>query len=138
MKKNFLLLLALAFLALVTPACLRAQRAHRNRALAERAEAEAELARAKAEAIRSGEDIPEEEEYVEGDAPEPPAAIVEEVPPAPNAAHVWIAGCHVRHGGRWVWTRGHWALPPRHGAVWVPGHWARRDRGFVWIIGGWR
>ncbi len=133
-KQGWVALTALLVLGL-SSSCLRAQRAHRNRALAEKSEAEAELARAQTEAIQDDEGV----EFVAGEhAPEPPAAREDAPARRPSARHVWIAGSHVWRAGRWFWVRGYWALPPRQGVAWVPGHWAPRPRGFVWVPGAWR
>jgi len=67
----------------------------------------------------------------------PPAARVEVVEARPSAAHIWIAG-HWSWEGEWVWTRGHWEVPPREGGVWIPGHWVERPRGWVWVEGHWQ
>ncbi len=139
MSRKFILpaLGLVALSVLFNSSCLRAQRAHHQRALALKAESEADLAQAQAEAIRGGQ--LEEEEYLEGEAlPETPAPLADEVTPAPSTVHVWIGGCHVRRGGHWVWVPGHWALPPHVGAVWMSGHWVRRSQGFVWVPGSWR
>ena len=81
----------------------------------------------------------QEPEYFEGaSAPEAPAALDEERPSAPSPAHVWIAGQHTRQRGEWVWSAGHFALPPSADLVWVPGHWVAHLRGHVWIAGAWR
>lgn len=80
-----------------------------------------------------------EPEYFEGTTPpEAPALVTEERPSAPSTAHVWVAGQHTRQDGAWVWSSGHYALPPRADLVWVPGHWVAHLRGYVWIDGAWR
>lgn len=67
----------------------------------------------------------------------PPPPQVEVIPVAPSPAYIWIGGAWAWHG-RWVWEGGHYALPPRHGAVWVPHHYEKRGNSHVWIAGGWR
>jgi hypothetical protein len=67
----------------------------------------------------------------------PPAPIVEVVTVSPGPAFVWIGGCWVWQD-HWVWERGHWAHPPRRGAVWVPHHYEYRNGVHVFIRGGWR
>ncbi len=137
MNLRALSLLALAgALALTNSSCLRAQRAHRNHALAVKAEAEADLAHAQADALRDGQ---APEEIVAGEHPPvPPQALIESVPPAPTSIHVWIAGAHEWDAGTWHWVAGHWALPPRVGAAWLPGHFTRHERGHLWVDGRWR
>ena len=80
-----------------------------------------------------------EPEYFEGTTPpEAPAAPAETRTDAPSPAHVWVAGQHDRHDGQWLWSAGHYALPPRADLVWVPGHWVSHLHGYVWISGAWR
>src|SRR5580692_9599162 len=45
-------------------------------------------------------------------AGDPPATIVEDVPPAPGIGFVWVGGAWAWNGG-WVWERGHWDRPPQ-------------------------
>jgi hypothetical protein len=67
-----------------------------------------------------------------------PARVVVRRPVAPSPRHVWVAEDWRYRGGRYVWSGGYWAAPPRGGAVWAPGHWANRPRGYVWVPGHWR
>ena len=68
----------------------------------------------------------------------PPPPVVKEVIIArPGPHHMWIPGAWVWEG-RWVWHKGHWALPPRAGAVWVPHRCEVRGGVHVYIHGGWR
>ena len=115
------LLASLCLLSLSTTSCLRQARAERNRAEADRAEAQADLSRAQAAAVRKDEPVPQGE-YVEVEAePQPPAAIVEVVPPQPSSAHIYITGCHEWRHGRWVWMSGRWVVPPHSGVAWTLG-----------------
>ncbi len=83
----------------------------------------------------------------------PPAALVEAVPPRPNARAVWIPGYWTWTGERWGWLAGFWrddalALPapqieipgepPGIGAIWIGGSWEIRAGAHVWIRGRWR
>ncbi len=68
----------------------------------------------------------------------PPAPIIEHYGPRPRPGYVWVGGYHRWDGGRYVWTPGYWAAPPRPRAYWVPGHWAPRPGGYVFIEGHWR
>lgn len=68
----------------------------------------------------------------------PPPPVVKEViiaRPGPN--YVWVPG-NWYWEGRWVWHKGHWAIPPRVGAVWVPHRCEVRGGVHVFIHGGWR
>jgi hypothetical protein len=67
----------------------------------------------------------------------PPPPLEEVVPASPGVDFVWISGVWVWEG-RWVWSPGHWAHPPRPGAVWVPFHYEFRNGTHVFIRGGWR
>jgi len=78
-------------------------------------------------------------EYFEGSTPpSTPTLVLEQRPSAPSTAHVWVAGEHTRQDGQWVWSAGHYVLPPSADVVWVPGHWVQHLRGYVWIGGAWR
>ena len=68
----------------------------------------------------------------------PPAPIVEVRSVAPGPRHVWIAGHHRWVNARYVWTPGHWAIPPHARATWVPGHWQHERRGWYFVDGHWR
>ena|SRR5690348_8284735 len=68
----------------------------------------------------------------------PPAPIIEARVVAPGPGYVWIEGYQRWDGGRYVWTSGRWALPPRPRARWVQGHWSRDRRGWYWVDGHWR
>jgi len=79
-------------------------------------------------------------------APDQPAEVVTEAPPAPQVevqvvapgpGYVWTPGYWAWHG-RWVWVGGRWVFPPHRHAVWVGGHWGRRGHGYVWVGGHWR
>ena len=67
----------------------------------------------------------------------PPPLVVETVTVSPGPGFVWIRG-----GWAWrdrgFWERGHWANPPRPGAVWVDHHYEYRHGAHVFIRGGWR
>lgn len=67
----------------------------------------------------------------------PPTPIVETVTVAPSPGFIWIGGAWVWHAG-WVWEPGHWAHPPRPGAVWVPHRYAYRGGRHMIVRGYWR
>ena len=73
---------------------------------------------------------------VQSEVPPPPVA--EEVIVSPGPDYVWVPGCWEWNGWRWVWIRGHWAVPPYRGAVWVGGYWHHRGRDRFWVGGRWR
>ena len=68
----------------------------------------------------------------------PPRAIVEERGVAPSPKHVWIAGYQRWDGNAYVWTAGHWDLPPRPHAVWVAPRYVHRNGGYVFVEGRWK
>ena len=68
----------------------------------------------------------------------PPPPPREVVIARPGPGYVWVPGSYRFAGGRYVWARGYWALPPRPHAVWVPGYWQHRSGGHIWISGYWR
>jgi len=72
---------------------------------------------------------------VAGGPPAAPKVLVTR-PAAPSARHIWVNGHYVYQGGRYVWVKGRWAVPPRARAIWVPGHYDAR-RG-VWVTGHWK
>jgi hypothetical protein len=59
-------------------------------------------------------------------------------PVAPGPRHVWVDEDWRQDHGRYVYSGGYWAAPPRRGGAWVPGHWRDTPRGSVWIGGHWR
>ena len=69
---------------------------------------------------------------------EPPPPVVETVVVSPGPQYIWVSGYWRWYGRRWLWTRGAWVIPPRHGALWVEGRWGRRFGEVVWIEGHWR
>ena len=68
----------------------------------------------------------------------PPAPLVEVVGVAPGPGYFWIGGYYHWYGSRWGWVAGHYALPPRHGAVWVGPRYDYRGGRRVYIRGYWR
>jgi hypothetical protein len=67
----------------------------------------------------------------------PPPPVVETITVSPGPAFIWVGGGWAWHG-RWVWEAGHWAHPPRPGAVWVAHRYEYRNGVHVFIRGGWR
>jgi len=68
----------------------------------------------------------------------PPRAVVEHRVVAPSRNHVWVPGYHVWDGRAYVWTPGHWEVPPRPHAKWVAPRWNHRRDGWVFVEGRWR
>jgi len=70
--------------------------------------------------------------------PAAPRVVVRNRPPRPSRRHIWVAEGWRVSGGRYVYTPGYWALPPRGRTHWVAGHWNDTPRhGYVWIPGHW-
>lgn len=67
----------------------------------------------------------------------PPPPRVETVYVSPGPGYVWVGG-EWEWRGRWVWTSGHWAYPPRPGVVWVSATWVHGPRGYYRHHGHWR
>jgi hypothetical protein len=83
--------------------------------------------------------------YVEQPQPEyvivreaPPPVIVERRPSPPGQGHVWVDGYWNWNGHKYVWERGHWAVPPRGRAVWVAPRYERHEQGYRYMPGQWR
>jgi hypothetical protein len=62
---------------------------------------------------------------------------VEDIPPAPTAGAVWIAGVWAWDGHAYVWVAGRWELPPSTKSRWQPAITVERDGVTVHIPGGW-
>jgi len=60
--------------------------------------------------------------YVNVHLGEPPAPIIENLPPPPGPDYEWHQGYWDRDGGRYVWHHGHYDRRPHQGAHWIPGH----------------
>jgi hypothetical protein len=69
---------------------------------------------------------------------EPPAPVVETIPPPPSPRHLWVGGYHRWSGRQYVWVPGHYVVRPRRFSAWVPGHWRHVHRGWYWVPGHWR
>jgi hypothetical protein len=68
----------------------------------------------------------------------PPAPVVEEQPPQPDAQEAWIPGYWWWSPplARYVWVSGAWRHAPPD-QVWTPGAWTPADGHFVWTPGFW-
>jgi WXXGXW repeat (2 copies) len=65
-----------------------------------------------------------------------PAFPIHRVRPAcPSPAHVWVGGNYRWYNGRYNYSDGYWAAPPRAGYRWVEGHWKNNRRGWYWVPG---
>jgi hypothetical protein len=67
----------------------------------------------------------------------PPEPIVEVVGVAPGPGYFWVGGYYHWYGNRWGWVRGHYELPPRHGAVWIGPRYEVRGGRRVYVRGYW-
>ncbi|MHC4551126.1 MAG: YXWGXW repeat-containing protein [Planctomycetota bacterium] len=74
---------------------------------------------------------------VEAPPPAPPRVVVVKGR-RPGQGHVWIGGHYVFRHKKYVWEKGHWAVPPRKHAVWVKGYWKRTLSGGLWVAGHWQ
>ena len=71
--------------------------------------------------------------------PPPPAPyVVGAVGYAPGPGYVWVDGFWNLNGGRWAWSNGRWAVPPRGHAAWVADRWERHGNGWRYRRGHWR
>jgi hypothetical protein len=68
----------------------------------------------------------------------PPPALYETVGIAPGPGFVWVGGYYHWTGYRWAWYGGHYARPPRFGAVWIGPRYELRGARRVYIRGYWR
>lgn len=66
----------------------------------------------------------------------PPPMLVQVPPPAPFADAYWVGGYWGWHG-RWVWSAGYWARPPRPGYVWIEPYYEHRGNAVVYVSGYW-
>lgn len=66
----------------------------------------------------------------------PPPMLVQAPPPAPFADAFWVGGNWVWQG-RWVWSAGYWARPPRPGYFWVEPYYEHRGSAVVFVSGFW-
>jgi len=67
-----------------------------------------------------------------------PRTVVVARPVRPSARHVWVSEEWAPSGRTYVYQEGHWAEPPRPGAIWIAGTWRHHHRGYIWIPGHWR
>jgi hypothetical protein len=67
---------------------------------------------------------------VEVNAPAPPGRI-EEIPPQPNRAAVWVDGEWSRRRERWAWLPGEWVNPPKEWRL-APWVFERAPDGRMW------
>ena len=74
--------------------------------------------------------------FVASDSTAPPPPMEDVYIAAPGPGFTWVRGAWVWHG-RWVWERGHWVHPPRHGAVWIAPHYEYHQGRHVFIGGRW-
>ncbi|ACB76451.1 YXWGXW repeat-containing protein [Opitutus terrae] len=76
---------------------------------------------------------------VTGAPPMPPASIVENQPPRPNASAVWVPGYwSYENGMSYVWVPGRWEIPPPGTNTFQPPYWMQQGNGNVYVRGSWR
>jgi hypothetical protein len=66
----------------------------------------------------------------------PPPMLVELPPPQPYAEAIWTGG-YWAWEGRWFWSAGRWAPPPRPRYVWVQPYYEHRADVVVFVPGFW-
>jgi len=66
--------------------------------------------------------------------PPPPSA--ETITPSPSPNAVWIPGYWSYNGG-YIWSAGHWEIPPANGRNYIAAHWENRGNGYVFIQSYW-
>jgi hypothetical protein len=68
----------------------------------------------------------------------PPAPVADVVTPAPAANAVWIPGYWNFNGSSYVWTAGHWEMPPMGASSYVAAHWENRGGALAYVPAYWR
>jgi hypothetical protein len=68
----------------------------------------------------------------------PPAPIVEVIPAAPSAVHVWIGGFYSWHEGHYLWVKGHYEVPPHGHHEWEHDRWEKDEHGWRHQEGHWK
>jgi hypothetical protein len=68
---------------------------------------------------------------------DPPAPIVEVIPPDPGGGVIWVGGEWAWHD-HWVWDRGHYEQPPHPGARWVPHQYVNHGGKHTYVHGRWK
>ncbi len=70
--------------------------------------------------------------------PPPTSSPTDTVTPAPSPDAVWIPGYWVYNGSAYIWTAGHWEIPPPNCHSYVAPYWAYQGGGYVFVPGYWR
>jgi hypothetical protein len=68
---------------------------------------------------------------------DPPAPLIETIPPDPGGGVVWVGGEWAWHD-HWVWEKGHYDHPPHAGAVWVPHQYVNHGGRHTYVHGRWK
>jgi hypothetical protein len=69
----------------------------------------------------------------------PPAAPVPDVvTPSPSPNALWIPGYWNFTGSGYVWTAGHWEIPPAGASSYVAAHWENRAGALAFVPAYWR
>jgi hypothetical protein len=75
--------------------------------------------------------------YPEAVEPAPPDPLVEEIPPPPAAAYVWVPGYWYWGGNTYLWSAGYYAMPPAPGHRYVRSGWVHVDGRYRFVRGYW-
>lgn len=70
--------------------------------------------------------------------PPPSSSPTDVVTPSPSPDAVWIPGYWVYNGASYIWTAGHWEVPPANCHTYVAPYWAYQNGGYVFVPGYWR
>lgn len=70
--------------------------------------------------------------------PPPSSSPTDTVTPAPSPNAVWIPGYWVYNGSSYIWTAGHWEVPPANCHTYVAPYWTYQGGGYVFVPGYWR
>jgi len=67
----------------------------------------------------------------------PPPLIVENRYACPSEQYVWVNGYWYWSGHKYVWRKGRWVRPPRHGEYWIEPRYEKHKRGYRYVPGHW-
>lgn len=56
----------------------------------------------------------------------------------PTKYHIWVTDEWAVGNKQYVFTPGHWGIPPTNNTVWIPGSWRKQPKGYVWVTGYWK
>jgi YMGG-like Gly-zipper/WXXGXW repeat (2 copies) len=71
--------------------------------------------------------------------PQPPTSSpADVVTPSPSPSAVWIPGYWAYNGSGYVWTAGHWEIPPPNSHAYIAPHWELQGNSYLYYQGYWR